>query len=167
MFVRLFFFFFFFLMIRRPPRSTRTVTLFPYATLFRSGPAIGSRIEPRPLAAVPHSAPARSPDPTTGHSSGGGGAGRPRAGRRLEPELRASAARDSVPAGRRCTCGCHPRLAASQPARGRAHRRRGSVELAGRRGGAADPGRASPTSGGRSEEHVSRRTADDGTRRPR
>src|SRR3546814_3136262 len=31
-----FFFFFFFLMIRRPPESTRTVTLFPYTTLFRS-----------------------------------------------------------------------------------------------------------------------------------
>src|SRR3546814_6250023 len=30
-------FFFFFLMIRRPPRSTRTDTLFPYTTLFRSG----------------------------------------------------------------------------------------------------------------------------------
>src|SRR3546814_16324283 len=29
-------FFFFFLMIRRPPRSTRTDTLFPYTTLFRS-----------------------------------------------------------------------------------------------------------------------------------
>src|SRR3546814_18395865 len=29
-------FFFFFLMIRRPPRSTRTGTLFPYTTLFRS-----------------------------------------------------------------------------------------------------------------------------------
>src|SRR3546814_11090988 len=27
----------FFLMIRRPPRSTRTDTLFPYTTLFRSG----------------------------------------------------------------------------------------------------------------------------------
>src|SRR3546814_20104771 len=26
----------FFLMIRRPPRSTRTCTLFPYTTLFRS-----------------------------------------------------------------------------------------------------------------------------------
>src|SRR3546814_11746930 len=26
-----------FLMIRRPPRSTRTDTLFPYTTLFRSG----------------------------------------------------------------------------------------------------------------------------------
>src|SRR3546814_2221242 len=32
-------FFFFFLMIRRPPRSTRTDTLFPYTTLFRSDEA--------------------------------------------------------------------------------------------------------------------------------
>src|SRR3546814_18142894 len=30
------FFFFFCLIIRRPPRSTRTDTLFPYTTLFRS-----------------------------------------------------------------------------------------------------------------------------------
>src|SRR3546814_9424087 len=30
---------FFFLMIRRPPRSTRTDTLFPYTTLFRSADA--------------------------------------------------------------------------------------------------------------------------------
>src|SRR3546814_18795241 len=30
------FLFFFFLLIRRPPRSTRTDTLFPYTTLFRS-----------------------------------------------------------------------------------------------------------------------------------
>src|SRR3546814_16120372 len=31
---------FFCLMIRRPPRSTRTDTLFPYTTLFRSGAPI-------------------------------------------------------------------------------------------------------------------------------
>src|SRR3546814_14784214 len=37
--------FFFFFMIRLPPRSTRTDTLFPYTTLFRS--------RPRPLAAAP------------------------------------------------------------------------------------------------------------------
>src|SRR3546814_15203552 len=30
---------FFFLMLRRPPRSTRTDTLFPYTTLFRSSSA--------------------------------------------------------------------------------------------------------------------------------
>src|SRR3546814_8096939 len=33
---------FFFLMIRRPPRSTRTDTLFPYTTLFRSNPVTSS-----------------------------------------------------------------------------------------------------------------------------
>src|SRR3546814_6687398 len=32
---------FFFLMIRRPPRSTRTDTLFPYTTLFRSEDGCG------------------------------------------------------------------------------------------------------------------------------
>src|SRR3546814_16645898 len=34
-----FLFIIFFLMIRRPPRSTRTDTLFPYTTLFRSSVA--------------------------------------------------------------------------------------------------------------------------------
>src|SRR3546814_12741460 len=34
---------FFFLMMRRPPRSTRTDTLFPYTTLFRSQ---GEELEP-------------------------------------------------------------------------------------------------------------------------
>src|SRR3546814_11979414 len=42
----------FVLMIRRPPRSTRTDTLFPYTTLFRSpqglhGPARYTRLQPR------------------------------------------------------------------------------------------------------------------------
>src|SRR3546814_14340670 len=32
----------FFLMIRRPPRSTRTDTLLPYTTLFRSPHAVGT-----------------------------------------------------------------------------------------------------------------------------
>src|SRR3546814_12462678 len=35
-----FIFFFFFLMIRRPPRSTRTDTLFPSTTLFRSAAVV-------------------------------------------------------------------------------------------------------------------------------
>src|SRR3546814_19158698 len=43
--------FFFFLMIRRPPRSTRTDTLFPYTTLFRS--TIGGRIREEPLSDPP------------------------------------------------------------------------------------------------------------------
>src|SRR3546814_3103388 len=33
---------FFFLMIRRPPRSTRTDTLFPYTTLFRSSACLAT-----------------------------------------------------------------------------------------------------------------------------
>src|SRR3546814_3199556 len=43
-------FVFFFLMIRRPPRSTRTDTLFPYTTLFRSillFAATDRRVDPR------------------------------------------------------------------------------------------------------------------------
>src|SRR3546814_11976061 len=38
-------FLFCFLMIRRPPRSTRTDTLFPYTTLFRSPQLQGSTID--------------------------------------------------------------------------------------------------------------------------
>src|SRR3546814_14602283 len=41
----------FFLMIRRPPRSTRTDTLFPYTTLFRSGRASRRGDHPRALSA--------------------------------------------------------------------------------------------------------------------
>src|SRR3546814_20811104 len=43
---------FFFLMIRRPPRSTRTDTLFPYTTLFRS-PRSGSTLLFETLATAP------------------------------------------------------------------------------------------------------------------
>src|SRR3546814_21009883 len=44
--------FLFFLMIRRPPRSTRTDTLFPYTTLFRSLDQL-PRTGPAPLCASP------------------------------------------------------------------------------------------------------------------
>src|SRR3546814_16393387 len=37
---------FFFLMIRRPPRSTRTDTLFPYTTLFRSPAPVDGQADP-------------------------------------------------------------------------------------------------------------------------
>src|SRR3546814_12934670 len=36
-------------MIRRPPRSTRTDTLFPYTTLFRSFAVAGERQRPEPF----------------------------------------------------------------------------------------------------------------------
>src|SRR3546814_9369035 len=40
-------------MIRRPPRSTRTDTLFPYTTLFRSiAVAPGLAVDPRPHAQI-------------------------------------------------------------------------------------------------------------------
>src|SRR3546814_10722981 len=44
-------------MIRRPPRSTRTDTLFPYTTLFRSGSC--NRAEPSGTAGATHRLPHR------------------------------------------------------------------------------------------------------------
>src|SRR3546814_8360502 len=64
---------FFFLMIRRPPRSTRTDTLFPYTTLFRSqrywglwAPAALGRCSTSPLACFNrHAHRARSEEHTS------------------------------------------------------------------------------------------------------
>src|SRR3546814_7807730 len=50
----------FFLMIRRPPRSTRTDTLFPYTTLFRSLPPAQVR-RPPPLGVGERDAGGRDP----------------------------------------------------------------------------------------------------------
>src|SRR3546814_10069195 len=77
---------FFFLMIRRPPRSTRTDTLFPYTTLFRSRRPIDSPGAPRSAdldgsdqaathafsgATVPYPMPAeRSAQPVGGRTEG-------------------------------------------------------------------------------------------------
>src|SRR3546814_13096130 len=44
--------YFFFLMIRQPPRSTRTDTLFPYTTLFRSSSPIFSVFGTVPIATI-------------------------------------------------------------------------------------------------------------------
>src|SRR3546814_2214047 len=51
-----FFVFFFFLMIRRPPRSTRTDTLFPYTTLFRSVDQLKVIVEGFPDACIDYQA---------------------------------------------------------------------------------------------------------------
>src|SRR3546814_6536331 len=56
---------FFFLMTRRPPRSTRTDTLFPYTTLFRSpsaGPAalLAGQMRRAPVAGAPRHRSARA-----------------------------------------------------------------------------------------------------------
>src|SRR3546814_12145595 len=54
-------------MIRRPPRSTRTDTLFPYTTLFRSTLALAARIyvplgnEPRNRCRMDRPSPERAP----------------------------------------------------------------------------------------------------------
>src|SRR3546814_18095822 len=54
----LFMIFVFFLMIRRPPRSTRTDTLFPYTPLFRSGgePPVRLANQPSGRAVIVHHA---------------------------------------------------------------------------------------------------------------
>src|SRR3546814_13575419 len=44
-------------MIRRPPRSTRTDTLFPYTTLFRSGSVGFARFRRRPPAPAANGRP--------------------------------------------------------------------------------------------------------------
>src|SRR3546814_11315178 len=55
---------FFFLMIRRPPRSTRTDTLFPYTTLFRSWSitADGTDLKQHSDGSSDHREPRFSPD---------------------------------------------------------------------------------------------------------
>src|SRR3546814_12619471 len=49
-------------MIRRPPRSTRTDTLFPYTTLFRSGHDLGQLRPDREHAADPRARSCRRTD---------------------------------------------------------------------------------------------------------
>src|SRR3546814_1835192 len=77
----------FFLMIRRPPRSTRTDTLFPYTTLFRTPCAAGCAHPPAAAAcrAATGRARSRSCRPrrrpgrhATGESAGARAAGRSR-----------------------------------------------------------------------------------------
>src|SRR3546814_602435 len=71
---------FFFLMIRRPPRSTRTDTLFPYTTLFRSPhsrSAAGNRHSPRSSRIAGSCTASRSwPDRRPGPGRAAGAAGR-------------------------------------------------------------------------------------------
>src|SRR3546814_5715302 len=57
-------------MIRRPPRSTRTDTLFPYTTLFRSAGALAVADENRPHSRLSRS---RSGVQPSGNSSPGSG----------------------------------------------------------------------------------------------
>src|SRR3546814_1443570 len=79
-----------FLMIRRPPRSTRTDTLFPYTTLFRSHPArpvldTGIGDEPGRVAVRPDHAVLFPDHRGSGHHQHRQDAGHPA---RLQPLLR-------------------------------------------------------------------------------
>src|SRR3546814_3967765 len=83
---------FFFLMIRRPPRSTRTDTLFPYTTLFRStrkncppltrsrpaGPETPSSRTRSPRTASPHTPGPERSRPQSGHRAARNGRHTPR-----------------------------------------------------------------------------------------
>src|SRR3546814_13898471 len=68
-------------MIRRPPRSTRTATLFPYTTLFRSGDGAG----PAGAGALPHAGKAGAAEPRVTRPAGNRAAARARAEREIEP----------------------------------------------------------------------------------
>src|SRR3546814_17220444 len=74
-------------MLLRPPRSTRTDTLFPYTTLFRSRGPRGSRAiraaAPRPRAAAP---PKLHTCPTRARTRAAPGADRTRCSWQLPPE---------------------------------------------------------------------------------
>src|SRR3546814_3713479 len=78
-------------MIRRPPRSTRTDTLFPYTTLFRSHP-------PRPLVQTPprrHAARAARTLGAVGTTDA-----RRQKGRRVGPDRDGAETRHADPVGR-------------------------------------------------------------------
>src|SRR3546814_15057904 len=116
-------FFIFFLMIRRPPRSTRTDTLFPYTTLFRSGrylrahsgggrAPLRGRLPPRP-ARLQHGLGHRAAAPAAGLAAGGS-AGASRA-RRLRADGRGAGG--GLLARRRAGAPCQ----SSRPRRARRH----------------------------------------------
>src|SRR3546814_6842083 len=76
---------FVFLMIRRPPRSTRTDTLFPYTTLFRSSPRRSTERPPlsrHRAQGPPRQRPSSAASPPTPPSA----ARNPAAGRRHPPQ---------------------------------------------------------------------------------
>src|SRR3546814_9199493 len=65
-------------MIRRPPRSTRTDTLFPYTTLFRSAGAVDGLAQARVMqcgAVLPHRGVQRGAECTGGDAGKVGQAG--------------------------------------------------------------------------------------------
>src|SRR3546814_14680631 len=104
-------------MIRRPPRSTRTDTLFPYTTLFRSprpGDGADGRSRPGPRPA----APVAADDGSDEDRPAGADAGRPRPARPERPDAArpddAGLQRDDAPAAA-VARPPHPPQAAGRP----------------------------------------------------
>src|SRR3546814_14883433 len=99
-------------MIRRPPRSTRTDTLLPYTTLFRSkGPTLAGESDfGKPHAVPPVNRAAAAPRPADRCRAGGAAAAllRPVPAERARPDARARTALGhyplcaALPAGRPC-----------------------------------------------------------------
>src|SRR3546814_3662731 len=82
-----------FLLIRRPPRSTRTDTLFPYTTLVRSH--AGGGAGPAPPAAPPPAPAGARPAPGAAGSAGiAASRGRTSADRRLDRDRRSRSGAD-------------------------------------------------------------------------
>src|SRR3546814_11383580 len=108
----------FFVMIRRPPRSTRTDTLFPYTTLFRSLAQRRAALAARPrVPADRRRVLARRPRAVAERRrTGAAGFGRD------QPEERAATHRSRLLA-RRHTVLAHRRAARADRRRARAHRR--------------------------------------------
>src|SRR3546814_10548819 len=118
-------------MIRRPPRSTRTDTLFPYTTLFRSPELVDHRLPdfepwrnakhrshprayfPDGVARAHHVSPGRA---TNNAACGSTAAGRPRPRKCLPPSTRMIAATSQMtqPTGGIPACGVRLKI-------GRAH----------------------------------------------
>src|SRR3546814_4448890 len=96
-------------MIRRPPRSTRTDTLFPYTTLFRSR---RRRSEPRRgrLGDTPAHQALRALD-LAGRGADGTGRLRHRAGQALPCQAGAASSREGTGGSRMTTTSRRPRLA--------------------------------------------------------
>src|SRR3546814_9992975 len=84
---------FFFLMIRRPPRSTRTDTLFPYTTLFRSEQQFTARTAERANACQ--------------MEEGGGGVAPPDEAKSVDPVARKRPVKTAAPQPPRPHCLCH------------------------------------------------------------
>src|SRR3546814_13169913 len=92
---RLVLIFLFFLMLRRPPRSTRTDTLFPYTTLFRSALSVRTGVDDAAAGDARHRRADR--------------AGRPADGRDGRPALRPAGRSEERRVGKECVSTCRSR----------------------------------------------------------